>query len=173
METVWDALEDPTDHVLTLAMDGENWMFLAGYPNNGRNFLRALYQALTDAAWIETTTPGALVASGIPTVDLATIPVGSWAGDLSTWSGESDEDEAWARLADARGVVANAGDPADALEAIYAAQGSDWFWWYGTDQDSNTDDLYGWLFKAHLTGAYFYVGASEVDTEINVRLPIL
>jgi len=169
METVWNALEDPTDNVLTLAMDGENWMFLAGYPNNGRNFLRALYQALTDAAWIETVTPGEIVAAGIPTVALDTVPIGSWAGDLSTWSGESDEDEGWARLAVAREVVAAAGDPSDAMEAIYAAQGSDWFWWYGTDQDSNTDDLYDWLFKAHLTGAYVYVGA-EAPAVLGLRL---
>ncbi|MBU0595573.1 hypothetical protein KJ567_02670 [Candidatus Bipolaricaulota bacterium] len=160
MEAVWNALEDPTDHVLTLAMDGENWMFLAGYPNNGRTFLRALYAALQEANWIDTVTPGELLAAGISSDPLATVPIGSWAGDLATWSGESDEDEAWARLATVRTLVAGAGDPADALEAIYAAEGSDWFWWYGTDQDSNTDDLFDWLFKAHLTGAYVGVDAN-------------
>lgn len=154
MERVWNTLQDPTNHVLTLAMDGENWMFLAGYPNNGRAFLRELYASLSEASWIDTVTPGEMVAEGVSSQPLMTVPVGSWAGDLSTWSGESDEDEGWARLADARNVVANAGNPPDAVEAIYAAQGSDWFWWYGTDQDSNTDDLFDWLFKAHLKGAY-------------------
>ena len=169
MATVWNALEDPTDHVLTLAMDGENWMFLAGYPNNGRTFLRALYESLREANWMNTVTPGQLLAEGVTSMPLSTVPTGSWAGDLSTWSGESDEDEAWARLASARILVANAGDAADALEAIYAAEGSDWFWWYGTDQDSNTDDLFDWLFKAHLTGAYAAVGADIPDV-LGLRL---
>jgi len=169
LEIVWDALVDPTDQVLTLAMDGENWMFLAGYPNNGRTFLRALYAALSEAGWIDTVTPGQMVAAGIPTQVLDRVPTGSWAGDLSTWSGESDEDEGWARLAAARQVVTDAGDPTDAVEAIYAAQGSDWFWWYGTDQDSGTDDLFDWLFKAHLTGAYVAVGA-DVPEVLGLRL---
>ncbi len=169
MEAVWTALDDPADRVLTLAMDGENWMFMAGYPNNGRTFLRALYTALSDADWIRTVTPAATLDEGVPTQPLDVLPTGSWAGDLSTWSGESDEDEAWARLGAARIEVADAGDPADAVEAIYAAEGSDWFWWYGTDQDSNTDDLYDWLFKAHLTGAYTAVGAA-VPEVLGLRL---
>ena len=169
MEAVWTALDDPSDRVLTLAMDGENWMFMAGYPNNGRTFLRALYAALSDADWIRTVTPAAMLDEAVPTQSLDVLPTGSWAGDLSTWSGESDEDEAWARLGAARSAVADAGDPADAVEAIYAAEGSDWFWWYGTDQDSNTDDLYDWLFKAHLTGAYTAVGADAPEV-LGLRL---
>ncbi len=169
MRAVWDALSVPADQVLTLAMDGENWMFLAGYPNNGRTFLRALYAALAEADWIDTVTPAALVAAGIASQPLTNVPIGSWAGDLSTWSGESDEDEGWARLATARTAVSDAGDPADAIEAIYAAEGSDWFWWYGTDQDSGTDDLFDWLFKAHLAGAYAAVDA-QVPEVLGLRL---
>jgi len=150
-------------------MDGENWMFLAGYPNNGRTFLRSLYAALSEATWVETVTPEAML-SELPSVALDAVPTGSWAGDLSTWSGDPDEDEGWARLATARAVVADAGDPAEAVEAIYAAQGSDWFWWYGTDQDSNTDDLYDWLFKAHMTGAYQAAGATEIPAYLGLRL---
>ena len=172
---VWQQLDDPSQRALTLAMDGENWMFLAGYPNNGRTFLRALYAALSEANWITTVTPAELLADGLASVPLTSLPTGSWAGDLSTWSGEPDEDEGWARLAAARSVVSDAGDPADAVEAIYAAEGSDWFWWYGTDQDSNTDDLYDWLFKAHLIGAHRAVSTPEEDIpgvlSLRLRLP--
>jgi len=172
IQAVWQQLDDPSGHVLTLAMDGENWMFLAGYANNGRTFLRALYAAMAETAWIETVTPSELLAEGLPTQPLESVPTGSWAGDLSTWSGESDEDEGWARLASAREAVVAAGDPPEAVEAIYAAQGSDWFWWYGIDQDSNTDDLYDWLFKAHLIGAYRASGAeeSEIPSSLSLRL---
>jgi len=169
LSKVWNELEEPSDHVLTLAADGENWMFLAGYPNNGRTFLRALYAALSGTQWIQTVTPAAIL-DRTEAEALAELPTGSWAGDLSTWIGEPDEDEGWTRLADARAVVAAAGDPADAVEAIYAAEGSDWFWWYGTDQDSNTDDLFDWLFKAHLTGAYRLAGSDEVPPILDLRL---
>ena len=170
LEAVWTALDDPAGHLLTLAMDGENWMFLAGYANNGRTFLRALYDALANADWVRTVTPAEALADGLVTEPLPMVPTGSWAGDLATWSGEPDEDAGWARLADARRVVSSAGDPADAVEAIYAAQGSDWFWWYGTDQDSGTDDLFDWLFKAHLVGAYTLSGETSPPAVLTLRL---
>jgi hypothetical protein len=143
-------------------MDGENWMFMAGYPNNGRTFLRAFYGALLQNDRIRVVAPAEFIA-GHPGLDnqLVTIPTGSWAGDLSTWAGEPEEDEGWARLAAARERVGATGDPAEALEAIHAAQGSDWFWWYGSDQDLGTDDLFDWLFKAHLAAAYQASGTPE------------
>ena len=170
LERVWEALDDPNDHVLTVAMDGENWMFMAGYADNGRTFLRMLYAALDEAEWVRTVTPRQLLAEGMAATPLDALPTGSWAGDLSTWAGEADEDEAWSRLAVARAVVADAGDPDDAVRAIYAAEGSDWFWWYGLDQDSGTDDLYDWLFKAHLTGAYRAAGADDIPDVLGLRL---
>ncbi len=172
LRRIWEELEEPAGHLLTLAMDGENWMFMAGYPNNGRSFLRALYAALTAADWVRPVTPEMILGSGIAETPLEQIPTGSWAGDLSTWSGEPDEDQAWTELAAARDAVTLAGEPQEAIDAIYAAEGSDWFWWYGTDQDSNTDDLYDWLFKAHLIGAYRAAGvaASEIPAALSLHL---
>jgi len=157
----WEALPAPEEHLLVVALDGENWMFMAGYPNNGRNFLRALYRALSEANWVRTVTPAEFLAEHPATTGLADIPTGSWGGDLSTWAGEPEEDEAWARLAAAREAVFSAGPPEAALGALYAAEGSDWFWWYGTDQDSGTDDLFDWLFKVHLVAAYRAAGVPE------------
>lgn len=169
---IYDAIEDPAGRVLTVALDGENWMFMAGYPDNGRGFLRALYAELAATDWVRAVTPSEALAASPVRVTLSHLPTGSWAGDLSTWVGEVDEDEAWERLASARDVVRAAGDPDDALQAIYAAQGSDWFWWYGTDQDSNTDDLFDWLFKAHLIGAYTAAGvaAADIPAVLSLRL---
>jgi len=164
LHQIWESLPDPEEHLLTVALDGENWMFMAGYPNNGRDFLRSLYEALSEADWVNTVTPAEFLQEHSEfALSLTTIATGSWAGDLSTWAGEPEEDEGWARLAAARETVGTAGDPAEALEAIYAAQGSDWFWWYGTDQDSGTDDLFDWLFKAHLLAAYRKAGTAEEE----------
>jgi hypothetical protein len=41
-----------------------------------------------------------------------------------------------------------------AWESLYIAQGSDWFWWYGLDQDSGYDELWDTLFKVHLSNVY-------------------
>ena len=164
LRQIRSSLLDPEEHLLVVAMDGENWMFMAGYPNNGRDFLRSLYEALSEADWVRNVTPAEFMAAQ-PDLNnpLVTIPTGSWAGDLSTWVGEPEEDEGWARLAAARDTVGDASDPAEALEAIYAAEGSDWFWWYGSDQDSGTDDLFDWLFKAHLIAAYQKAGTAEEE----------
>jgi len=51
---------------------------------------------------------------------------------------------------------------ADALEKawdeFYAAEGSDWFWWYGDDQDSGKDHAFDELFRIHLQNVYSYIG---------------
>ena len=155
------SLTDPQNHLLVIALDGENWMFMAGYPNNGRSFLRALYAALSTDSTVRTVTPAEFLAAHPATRIINHIATGSWAGDLSTWIGEPEENEAWAQLDAARKVVKAAGDPPQALESIYAAEGSDWFWWYGSDQDSGTDPLFDWLFKAHLIAAYRAAGTPE------------
>jgi alpha-amylase/alpha-mannosidase (GH57 family) len=172
LRKVYDQVDDPSQHVLTVALDGENWMFMAGYPNNGRDFLRALYSALSTASWVRTVTPSEVLPTILAHTTLEHVPTGSWAGDLSTWAGEPEEDQAWEELAAARAVVSAAGDPPAALDAIYAAEGSDWFWWYGTDQDSNTDDLFDWLFKAHVVGAYEAAGvpAADIPAVLSLRL---
>ncbi|MCX7750930.1 MAG: hypothetical protein N2320_05275 [Candidatus Bipolaricaulota bacterium] len=172
----WEALDRPEEHVLVVALDGENWMFMAGYPDNGREFLRALYAALLKAEWVRPITPGGFLAARAPKAELPTVPVGSWAGDLSTWSGEPEEDEAWERLGAARAAVF-ARDPSPAaLRALYAAEGSDWFWWYGDDQDSGTDDLFDWLFKTHLLAAYRGAGYAEGEIppvlSLRLRIPL-
>ena len=161
LHQIWRSLPDPQNHLLVIALDGENWMFMAGYPNNGRNFLRGLYNALSNDNMVRTVTPAEFLADHPATRTITHIATGSWAGDLSTWIGEPEENEAWARLDAARKVVKAAGDPPQALDAIYAAEGSDWFWWYGSDQDSGTDPLFDWLFKTHLIAAYRAAGTPE------------
>jgi alpha-amylase/alpha-mannosidase (GH57 family) len=60
----------PENHVVVVALDGENWMFLAGYPDNGREFLRALYGTLSRTEWVRTVTPAEFLASRPASRDL-------------------------------------------------------------------------------------------------------
>ncbi|MFB6290649.1 MAG: glucodextranase DOMON-like domain-containing protein [Candidatus Bipolaricaulia bacterium] len=157
-------LENPEDKLLTVAMDGENWMFMAGYPNNGRSFLRELYRQLSEAAWVKTTTPGAFISNQkVEATEIEELATGSWAGDLSTWKGETEENRAWNWLVEAKNKVEEGSVNPQAKEAIYAAEGSDWFWWYGTDKDSGNDEVFDSLFKTHLINAYREAGAKEAE----------
>jgi hypothetical protein len=45
-----------------------------------------------------------------------------------------------------------------ARRELLAAEGSDWFWWFGSDQGSRNDDSFDELFRAHLRGAYRAMG---------------
>ena len=78
-------------------------------------------------------------------------------GTLRTWAGEEEESLAWQRLVDRQALVefeeSNPNDPglSAAWESLYIAEGSDWYWWYGLDQDSSYDENWDVLFKVHLS----------------------
>jgi alpha-amylase/alpha-mannosidase (GH57 family) len=84
---------------------------------------------------------------------------GSWINaNYDTWIGEDEENRAWNYLLTARQDLEVSGlkqpkptDPEPKVntkkwfayktwEAMYAAEGSDWFWWYGTDQNAPAGD---------------------------------
>jgi alpha-amylase/alpha-mannosidase (GH57 family) len=104
---------------------------------------------------------------------------GSWIdGTFSTWIGETEENIGWSYLLRARGDLAASGiprpnpslpEPRDqtsfayyayrAWEAIYAAEGSDWFWWFGADQETpgNDDTGFDRAFRSHLNATYRFM----------------
>ena len=159
-----EAGEDPSEHLLTVAMDGENWMFMSEFQHNdnARPFVHEWYSRLSSHPTVVTTTPSAFLAQNhtLPRID--TIGTGSWIdGTLSTWAGEADESLAWQRLVEARNALVdfesqNPDAPGLELawESLYIAQGSDWYWWYGLDQDSGYDEMWDVLFKVHLSNIY-------------------
>ena len=180
LQAAHDGLTDAqrASGLLTLAADGENWMFMAGYPNDGRDFLNALYENLTAAqaaGWLRTWKVGEFVSQpGLAKVALSRLHAGSWIdADFRTWGGEEEEQVGWARLVAARQAVAAYTLSAEgqsflqptsgpavrrAWEAIFTAEGSDWFWWYGDDQSSGDDGRFDSNFKAHLITAYTTIG---------------
>lgn len=99
---------------------------------------------------------------------------GSWINaNYDTWIGEDEENRAWEYLLVARRDLENSGlkqpDPSAASpkkgtkawhayrawEAMYAAEGSDWFWWYGTDQTAPAGDKpFDLAYITHLRNVY-------------------
>jgi alpha-amylase/alpha-mannosidase (GH57 family) len=186
---VVDRLDGDDDHVLTIVLDGENaW---GGYPDDGRPFLHALYHCLSSDPRFRTVTFSEYLlgnpARGIrphPLEGLAPVhalATGSWidepgsdaGADLGTWIGEPEENAAWTLLGAARSTLARVAttvpgaDPAHV--SLMAAEGSDWFWWFGSDQESRNDASFDELFRAHLRGVYHALGEdppAELDEAI-------
>jgi len=147
---------------VTVIRDGENgWEF---YPDDGRPFLSALYERLQNDPDIEAVTVSEALKWVPATERLERVPVGSWIrADLGIWVGHPEKNRAWKELGDARRAVAaglksNRRAAEEALEQLYVAEGSDWFWWYGDDHPSPHRDELDRLFRARLLGAYRSLG---------------
>jgi alpha-amylase/alpha-mannosidase (GH57 family) len=163
--------------VLTVALDGENaW---GAYRDDGRPFLGALYTLLAADSEVDTVTPSDYL-TGDPERGISAHPVqeqerlyelftGSWIDesgsapgvDLGTWIGEEEENAGWELLTQVRDAVERVGAVPQAttsdLLALYAAEGSDWFWWFGDDQDSGSDAEFDDLFRTHLANVYHFL----------------
>jgi alpha-amylase/alpha-mannosidase (GH57 family) len=100
---------------------------------------------------------------------------GSWVdGNFTTWIGDPAKNRAWDLLTTARQVLANHPEATeennpDAWEAMYAAEGSDWFWWFGAGHSSNQDAVFDQLFREHLAALY---EALNEPVPVEIRRPI-
>ena len=120
------------------------------------------YGRLADHPTIVTTTPSEFLEKDTSLPEIQTIGTGSWIdGTLRTWAGEEEESLGWQRLIEARQELVafeelNPNHPGltAAWESLYIAEGSDWYWWYGLDQDSGYDENWDVLFKVHLSNIY-------------------
>ncbi len=123
--------------------DGENpW---DSYPKYGVPFLKELFSALDEKN-------SALCSEATPENKLESIQPGSWInGCFDTWIGDEETNRAWTYLYDARAAV---GKIKEALDEIYIAEGSDWFWWYSNFHKKEVDFTFDILFRTHLLYAY-------------------
>ncbi len=166
----------PSAHVVTIILDGENaWEY---YREDGRPFLTLLYERLSGSTMFRCTTPSELLDSGIETEKLGAIHSGSWINhNFNIWIGHREDNTAWQMLADARKTLkecSEEGLPEDklrhAMEELYIAEGSDWFWWYGDEHSSLDEEEFDRLFRAHIERAYRIL---EREPPQDVRVPII
>jgi alpha-amylase/alpha-mannosidase (GH57 family) len=151
--------------LVTIVLDGENpW---EGYQESGRPFLVELYRRLSQTPSLKTVKIGEYLMEHPPRSVVHKLYSGSWINhDFDIWIGAHEENLAWEYLGRVRKNLGPAlGDervPAErrneALETIYAAEGSDWFWWYGDDFTSDHDDEFDRLFRGHLIHAFKALG---------------
>jgi alpha-amylase/alpha-mannosidase (GH57 family) len=142
--------------LVSVILDGENcW---ERYPGDGGPFLDALYAALAAAPDIRTRTPSDVL-------DVADAPIlqdlhsGSWIdADFHIWIGHPEKNRAWDLLARARRALTETGHTPEnaphAWASLFAAEGSDWFWWLGEDHYTADKALFDRLFREHLQAVY-------------------
>ncbi|MGA9349457.1 MAG: glucodextranase DOMON-like domain-containing protein, partial [Anaerolineae bacterium] len=162
-------------NLVSVILDGENaWEH---YPNDGKEFLHNMYRLLQEEqekGTIRTITPSAYVAQFPEQPKIEKLWAGSWVSpDYLTWIGEDEENRAWNYLGRVREFVEKRKKELDektltaVMDAIYTAEGSDWFWWYGTDQNSGDDGSFDLQFRRTLQRVYELMGV-EVPTFLKV-----
>ena len=146
--------------LVTIALDGENcWEY---YQKDGLPFLEALYSKLSQDDDIKLVTVEEFINQFPPTETLNSdrLHSGSWVdGSFTTWIGDPVKNRAWDLLTDAREVLAKHPEATpennpEVWEALYAAEGSDWFWWFGEGHSSSHDEMFDSLFREHLRAIY-------------------
>jgi alpha-amylase/alpha-mannosidase (GH57 family) len=153
-------------HLVSVILDGDNaW---ENYDNDGKEFLNSLYTGLSNDPLIHTVTPSEYLSLSPDQPKIDNLWAGSWINhDFSTWIGEAEENTAWDYLATAReflqkyiGGIRQTTPEAlqQAQNYMYIAEGSDWFWWFGSDQNSGNDAAFDQQFRDTLKMMYLSLG---------------
>jgi hypothetical protein len=158
-------------HLVSVILDGENaW---ENYDNDGKEFLNSLYTGLSEDPLIRTATPSEFLAMAPDQPKIEKLWAGSWINhDFTTWIGEDEENRAWDYLATTRELLQKyiSGIRQTTPEALqqaqdymYIAEGSDWFWWFGADQNSGNDEAFDQQFRSTLKQVYVALGEAAPD----------
>src|SRR5277367_5335630 len=167
---------------VSIILDGENaWEF---YAENGRDFLRQFYRRVQDDPEIRTVTMSEAADARPDAPKLEGIFPASWINaNFDVWIGHSEDVRAWDLLRNARETYAKVAQRVAsngsaglaeggasstlsmerAFEALLAAEGSDWCWWYGPEHASANDAEFDELYRQHLTEVYAALGEHVPD----------
>lgn len=167
--------------VIVIALDGENcW---ETYPDDGHLFLSELYERISKDNSLNICTVSDYLQRNPPTAELFNIHAGSWIGaDFRIWIGDPAKNHAWDLLNETRNFLveqlAQHEYPQATIDAaweeIYAAEGSDWFWWFGEPNSSAHDAMFDEQFRLCLQHVYQLLGQPHPDAlnkPVEVRTP--
>ncbi|PYB69105.1 hypothetical protein DMB44_00685 [Thermoplasma sp. Kam2015] len=194
--------QDHARTLVTIGIDGENWMFMSPFAEDGVPFLEDLYKALDqNSSYIHTVTPDQFIqqarSDGLSFPVLTHIATAGWnSGNgkaapyqnniyLTQWSGDSVQDFYWEALNSVRNKVVEyqkshnltqienysafesnltargpEGNLTRAWNAVYAAEGSDWFFQMAPWTISSSNTLpFDYIFKGDLIYALKQIGS--------------
>ncbi len=162
MTNIANASNDPKNTVISVIMDGENaWEY---FPENAYHFLSTLYRSLIKHPQLELSTYSEILDKQQPEqLKIPRLVAGSWVyGTFSTWIGDKDKNRGWDMLCDAKRQVDVALSKhsftperiAQIEKQLALCEGSDWFWWFGDYNPSQSVSDFEYLFRRHLTNLY-------------------
>ncbi len=165
IKNISNACADSPNAIISIILDGENaWEY---YPENGYYFLSALYEQLADHEEINLTTYSEYLDEHSTSTKLKEIVAGSWVyGTFSTWIGDQDKNKAWDMLIDAKkvydeimtGNTLSEEDRQRASLQLAICEGSDWFWWFGDYNPSDSVQAFDEKYRMHLCNLYAILG---------------
>jgi alpha-amylase/alpha-mannosidase (GH57 family) len=151
--------------LVPVILDGENaWEY---YPNQGIDFLTGLYGRLAGMRDVEMTTIGDYLAKFPPSSRINSLFAGSWINhDFYIWIGDTEDVKGWECLNRTKDYLLSKKSSGKydsetvsrAEEEILVAEGSDWYWWFGSDHGSANDKEFDILFRTHLRNVYKLFG---------------
>ncbi|MFZ5807195.1 MAG: glycoside hydrolase family 57 protein [Verrucomicrobiota bacterium] len=175
----FENIENAAHHAhnaLCVALDGENcW---EAFPDGGESFLCQFYEKILRSSKLTSRRLGDYFDEAHNNPHLSKIYSGSWINsDFDIWIGDPEENQGWEWLGRTRSFLVsqqNTGKFSEetlqrAWKEIYAAEGSDWFWWYGPDFQTDCDFLFDELFRTHLQNVY---RALKIDPPEYLEVPI-
>lgn len=163
------------DLLIPVILDGENpWEH---YHDGGEEFLSLLYQKLSAQAAdepghfeIHTKTLSDALTSCPAPAKLPHLHSGSWINaDFTIWIGHEEDQRGWELLRHTRQRLLEVSPSLDpdirqaAWEELYAAEGSDWFWWYGDEFETDYKLEFDRLFRVHLRNVWTKAGLIPPD----------
>lgn len=150
--------------VIPIILDGENpW---ESYPDGGYLFLHSLFERLEHHPRLQAATVSEAMGE-CPPKPLAELYSGSWINhDYNIWIGQHEDNVGWNYLGKTRQFlereVQSGYHPPERIDAalreMYAAEGSDWFWWFGDDFQTMQSAEFDRLFRAHQQNVYRILG---------------
>jgi alpha-amylase/alpha-mannosidase (GH57 family) len=167
LENIATACADEGRAIVSIILDGENaWEF---YPENGYHFLSALYKELSQHPQLNMTTYSEYLNKQHSPEKLNRVVAGSWVyGTFSTWIGSRDKNTGWDMLCEAKTAVDMAlhqkqfsQEKREQIEIQLAVcEGSDWFWWFGDYNPSESVSDFEYLYRLQLSHLYQLIGVT-------------
>ncbi|MFQ5480678.1 MAG: alpha-amylase/alpha-mannosidase [Thermodesulfobacteriota bacterium] len=176
---IYEHSDDHENRLVSIILDGENaWEC---YKNDGRDFLQALYGRLSEDSRFKCVTVSEFFDNNPPRGHIERLFAGSWIShNFRVWIGHDEDNAAWDMLSEARSRLVEKSAElekerggkeiiARAWEEVYAAEGSDWFWWFGDDHCSANDADFDALFRKHIKRIYDLLGL-EAPTRLDIPI---
>jgi len=170
LETIAESCEGQSNAIVSIILDGENaWEY---YPDNGYHFISALYKVLGEKINIKLTTYSEYLSNNEKRKPLPEIVAGSWVyGTFSTWIGEKDKNRAWDMLVEAKNTFDRVihekkltnEEVRLAEKQLATCESSDWFWWFGEYNSSESVASFDEQFRLHLSNLYQLLRVDSPD----------